>query len=156
MREELIILGMAALPVVELRGAIPLALHLFQWSPLRAMFWSMLGNYLPVIVLLWSLPLIARWLAAHLPWGHRWWQWLCLRTETRHAPRFRRWGALALVFFVAVPLPFTGAWTGALAAYLFGVPKRWALFLIGVGITLAALLVTAVALGILPALQFLL
>jgi len=55
---------------------------------------------------------------------------------------------VALAIFVGIPLPLTGSWSGALAAFLFGIPKRVALVSISVGVCIAAGIVTLVDLGI--------
>ncbi len=46
------------------------------------------------------------------------------RARARARPYMERWGLLGLALFVAIPLPATGVWTGALAAHLLGVPRR--------------------------------
>ena len=51
------------------------------------------------------------------------------------------------MFFVAIPLPVTGAWTGAVAAWLFGVKKKEALLFISFGVVIAGVLVTLISLG---------
>ena len=73
--------------------------------------------------------------------------------ENRRIP----WGAcLALLAFVAVPLPGTGAWTGSLIAATFGMQKRYAFPCITVGVLMAGVLVTLISYGVLSALAFLL
>ena len=52
------------------------------------------------------------------------------------------------MIFVAIPLPFTGAWTGALCAFVFGIPFRKALIAIAGGVIIAGLIVTLTTLGI--------
>ena len=75
----------------------------------------------------------------------RWWFDQTLR---RKRTLIERWGALALVLFVAIPLPFTGPWSGALVAYLFEIPFKYALPLIGLGILIYGCLVLGVSLGV--------
>jgi len=53
-----------------------------------------------------------------------------------------KWGKLALVIFVAIPLPLTGAWTGSLAAFLFGFKKKEAFWLIVLGVLIAGIIVS--------------
>ena len=66
---------------------------------------------------------------------------LYARTRRRHTNWFLRLQDLALVALVAIPLPLTGGWTGALAAYVFGVPFRRAIWLITLGVAIAGALV---------------
>jgi uncharacterized membrane protein len=60
--------------------------------------------------------------------------------------KVRQYGAPGLIIFVAIPLPVTGAWTGALAAYLFGIEFRRSMAAIAVGVLIAGLIVAAVCL----------
>ena len=77
----------------------------------------------------------------------RLWEWRTERVRSAHADRIRRYGALALILIVAVPLPLTGAWTGSLAAWLFQIPVRVALPAIAAGVVVAGIIVTAVVLA---------
>lgn len=142
------VLLVAAAPLIELRGAIPLALFQYQFDPLPAFGLAVIGNLLPVAPLLLGLNALMRF--AHrfpiLAQGLAWW---AKRTQRRQASSFERLGAVALVLFVAIPLPATGAWSGCLAAVLFGVPFWVAFPLIALGIVLAGILITLGSLGLL-------
>jgi len=59
-----------------------------------------------------------------------------------------RYGPWGLALFVAVPLPVTGAWTGAAAAYVFGIPFRRSLPAIVAGVLLAGIVVTLAVRGV--------
>jgi uncharacterized membrane protein len=74
----------------------------------------------------------------------RFFTWLFSRTRRKHSRSFERWRDLALCFFVAIPLPGTGAWSGALAAFVFGVPFRRAMVAITCGVLIAGVVVTLV------------
>ncbi|MCK4805823.1 MAG: small multi-drug export protein, partial [Candidatus Pacebacteria bacterium] len=75
--------------------------------------------------------------------------WLFERTRKKTENSFNKWGKWALVVFVAIPLPFTGVWTGSIAAFLFGVKYKNAFWLISLGALLAGILVmTLTLLGI--------
>jgi len=141
-------MGVAALPISELRGAIPLALVQYQMPPAWAYGLSVTGNLIPVALLLPVLAVFVQGLSRFEIFT-KLFEWLFARTRRRFSAHYARWGAIALVIFVAVPLPMTGAWTGCLMAYLFGIPFRYALPLIGLGVMIAGLLVTLSTLGIL-------
>ncbi len=146
---QLITFLIAMLPISELRGAIPVALvvyHLPWWS---AYFWAVLGNVLVVFFVLKFLDLFTQFLTNRSNFCQILFSWLFKRTRRQYSSRFERLGILALVTFVAIPLPMTGGWTGAIAAYIFGVPFYKAFFLISIGIIIAGLFVTLVTLGIL-------
>lgn len=141
-------MGVAALPISELRGAIPLALVHYQMSPLAAYLLGVVGNLVPVAFLLLLLESLVR-LLGRVQVFREVFHWLFARTRRRFSAQFARWGAVALVAFVAVPLPLTGAWTGCLVAFLFGIPFRQAFSLIGLGVAIAGLIVMLSTLGIL-------
>jgi uncharacterized membrane protein len=142
------VMAVAALPVSELRGAIPLALLGYHMPPVVAYGLAVVGNMIPVVLVLPSLALLVHVLGQVEVFA-RVFRWLFARTRRRFSGPYARWGAVALVAFVALPLPMTGAWTGCLIAYLFGIPYRQSLLLIGLGVMIAGLIVTLSTLGIL-------
>ena len=135
----LVVLTTAATPVVELRGAIPVGLAL-GLTPWQAWVWSVLGNLLPVPALLLGTRTGLGWLG-RLPWVHKRIRVWGERSSSRLATQVRRWGLLGLAVFVAIPLPGTGAWTGAVAASLLGIKPGPALAAIALGVAVAGLLV---------------
>jgi uncharacterized membrane protein len=141
----------AMLPISELRGAIPLALGFYHWPIWQAFLISIIGNLIPVVLILLFLDPIAQFLSRHFKICNKFFNWLFTRTRQKHSAKFERWGALALISFVAIPLPFTGAWTGALVAFLFGVKFKQALGLIILGVLIAGIIVTAVSVGAMQA-----
>jgi len=141
----LLILGVSAAPVAELRGGIPLAIS--QGCPACvAYLLAVLGNLLVVPILFAGLrygeELLLRWRPTRALLG-----WLFARTR-RKGRLIERAGPVALVLLVAIPLPGTGAWTGAIAARLFGIPIRKALPWIGLGVLIAGIVVLLVSLGL--------
>lgn len=144
MLNELIIFFTAALPLSELRGAIPLAILKFGFSPYKALGLSLMGNILPVLPLLLGLEKIAEYLSHKFYWFNRFFNWLFERARIKHSEHFTYWGDLALFIFVAIPLPLTGAYSGAVAAFVFGVPLKHAFWSIVLGVLAAGLVVTAI------------
>lgn len=152
--EVLLVLGVAALPVSELRGAIPLALVHYGMSPPAAYALGVVGNLLPVLPLLLVLGRLLQALSRiPWPWVQKPLHWWLHTTQRRFRSAIARWGPWALVLIVAIPLPMTGAWTGCAVAALFGVPLRRAFLPIALGVLLAGLIVTLSTLGALSALQ---
>jgi len=148
MSAELVTLIISALPISELRGAIPIAIGVYKMSAISAFFWAVLGNIIPVIFILWLLEQISNFLSHRSYFFNRFFIWLFERTRQKHSKKFERWRDLALVILVAIPLPFTGAWTGSLAAFVFGVPIKRALPLIVLGILIAGVIVVCLTRGI--------
>lgn len=139
---ELAVVVVAALPVFELRGAVPLGMAL-GLDPARALLVAWIGNMIPIPFLLVLLDPVSRRLRRRVRL-QRVIDWTYARTEAKSGS-IRRYGWWGLVLFVAVPLPGTGAWTGALAASLLGYRTRSALVAIALGVALAGLVVTAVS-----------
>ncbi len=141
---ELITVIIAALPVSELRGAIPLALLTLKEPFLKVFFLSILGNLLPVIPLLLFLEPVSEKLRHFRLW-QSFFDRLFERTK-RKASLVEKYEALGLALFVAIPLPVTGAWTGCIAASLFKIKFRYAFLAICVGVVCAAVIVSVITL----------
>lgn len=137
----------AMTPVGELRAAIPLALGVYKMSPLSAFFWSVAGNIFVVFIILALIKPVSEFLSSHFRIFDRIIKYLFARTRRNFSSTQEKWGALALVVFVAIPFPATGGWSGALVAYLFGIPFWRALFLISTGVIIAGIIVLGVSLG---------
>ncbi|MFQ5796496.1 MAG: COG2426 family protein [Candidatus Bipolaricaulia bacterium] len=146
--DALAVILVSALPISELRGGIPLAIVHYDMTPISAYLLGITGNLIPVVLLLCYLERTAAWLSRS-PAFDRFLHWLFSYTRRRHQMKVARWGALALVVLVAIPLPATGAWTGSLVAFVFGVEFRYAFPLITLGVLIAGGIVTLSSVGIL-------
>jgi uncharacterized membrane protein len=143
---EAIAFIVSALPIAELRGGIPVASGLgMGWR--EAYLVCTAGNFVPVIPILFLFEPVAAFLRRWPPFD-RFLTRLFARTRKRSSV-VERYEAVGLVLFVAIPLPVTGAWTGALAAYLFGVRPRYAIPAIALGILIAGVVVTLATQGVL-------
>ena len=111
----------------------------FGWSWWQAFPIVVVGNILPIPFVLLFLPHAEKWLRNFKTWS-RVMDWLFEKTRKRADAKIRRYEHLGLLLFVAIPLPFTGAWTGALIAYLFDLKFTRSLVTIFVGVILAALI----------------
>jgi uncharacterized membrane protein len=137
----LITMGIGMLPVLEIRGALPFGIGVLGLSYAQAFFWSAAGNILIVGILLRWLDPVTKILMKHSKWFNRWLHKLFEKTRHKHTNAFNEAGAIFLVTFVAIPLPVTGAWTGCLIAFLFGV-RFWPAFsLISIGVLCAGTLI---------------
>lgn len=135
---------LAILPVVELRGALPVALLVYDLPPYLAVILAIIGNSLPIYPILIFLEFGAKHLRDRWSVADRFFNWLFERTRRKLEAKVDKYGVWALALFVAVPLPITGAWTGSIAAFIFGIPKRKALLSIGLGLIMAAAIVTLI------------
>ena len=130
------------LPVGELRASIPFALTVYKMPVFESYIFSVAGNMFPVLFLLAGLEKVSEYLIEKSPLAKKFFSWLFARTRHKFTGSYEKWGSLALVLFVAVPLPVTGAWTGSVAAYLFGIPRKKAFLLILAGVMIAGVVVT--------------
>lgn len=141
---ETLIALVAALPVFELRGAIPLGLYLRE-PLLKVVLLSIAGNILPVVPALLLLKPVSEKLRRFKLWA-RFFDWLFERARKK-AGVVEKYEALGLAIFVAIPFPATGAWTGCIVASLFKIRFRYAFFSIALGVIVAAAIVTALCLS---------
>jgi uncharacterized membrane protein len=137
--KEYTVIILGALPVSELRGAIPLALY--YGMPLSKAFWlSVLGNTIFVAPALFLFEPVSSRLRKFKPWA-RFFDWVFERTK-RNSDSIQKYEALGLAIFVAIPLPMTGAWSGVIAASLFKIRFRYAFIAIVAGVICAGLIVS--------------
>jgi len=136
----------STLPISEIRGAIPIALTIYKMPIIQAYIFAVLGNIIPTIFLLLYLgpfsEFLRRWQFFNI-----FFNWLFEKTR-RHEEKYEKYGALFLLFFVAVPLPITGAWTGCAAAFIFGIRFWYAFPTIIGGIMISGVIVSLTSLGI--------
>jgi uncharacterized membrane protein len=125
------------IPWWEGRYAITFAMLQFGWSWWQAFPVVVVGNMLPVPFILLFFRYVERFLR-RFPFWVRVMDWLFTRTRSRADAKITKYEHLGLLLFVAVPLPFTGAWTGALIAYLFDLQFSKSLLTILVGVVIAA------------------
>lgn len=144
---SLYIILYAMLPIAELRVAIPLGMLQYDMHWYHALGLSLLGNMIPVFFLLWLLPWLSRLLLSFPNPVGRFLTWRAERLRSTQGNRFKKYGALALIPFVAVPLPLTGAWTACLAVWAFDIPPKKALLLISIGVLIAGVIVTILTLS---------
>ena len=144
----LVVFLVSMVPIIELRGGL-IAAALLKMPVWSGVFWCMLGNMIPVpLILLFITPIFA-WLKKT-----KLFRPLVTKLEEKSMgksekiQKYQFWG---LVLFVGIPLPGTGAWTGSLIASLLGIRFRKALPAVYVGLVLACVIMCIISYGI-PAL----
>lgn len=155
--KDAIIVAISTLPIVELRGAIPVGHILFPDTDkstrlgrddlkrsARIFLWAVLGNMLPVPFILLLLGPVSA-LCMKIPIGKRFFDWLFARTRHKTAD-IEKYETLGLTIFVAIPLPATGAWTGAMAGWLLGMSFAHSMLSIFLGVLIAGVIMTALSL----------
>lgn len=148
--KELITFGLSMLPVSEIRGAVIYGLSAMGkdfLTQLQVYIISVIGNFLPVPVILWLFrPILKRLKKTRLLRKPS--LWLERRTKEK-AQRLAKISAGALFIFVAIPLPTTGAWTGAMIASLLDMRYKYSLPALLAGIMVSGLIVTLIMNGVL-------
>ena len=147
--KEMIVFVISMVPILELRGGL-LAASLLNIPIVRAIWYCVIGNIIPVpFILLLITPIFNRLKKTRL------FRPMVEKLESRalgkseQIERYEFWG---LALFVGVPLPGTGAWTGALIASLLGIRFRKAFPAIIMGIFIATIIMSIVSYGLLGAL----
>ena len=145
MKDILLTFLVAMVPVVELRGAIPFGVvrGLNLWTAIIA---SVLGNLVPVPFIILFIRRIFAWMRAHMPKLDGLVTRMEKKAETNRAAveKYAFWG---LAILVAIPLPGTGAWTGALVAAMMEMRLKRAFPAIVIGVVIAGVIVSVVTYG---------
>ena len=142
---EVLTFAAAMVPVMELRGAIPLGVAA-GLPPAEAAAVAVAGNLVPVPLIMLLARRVFDWLRGTRFFGPKI-VWLERRAHLK-GRLVRKYRLLGLVILVGVPLPGTGAWTGALVASLLDVRMRHALPAVFLGLVIAASITTAVTMGL--------
>ncbi|MDR2151177.1 MAG: small multi-drug export protein [Spirochaetaceae bacterium] len=128
------------LPISELRGAIPVALA--QGMPWYYAYpLASLCNVL-VVPVCWLFLSTLHQSLLRFSWYQKIFNRFVARTRKKLAGPIEKWGAIAIAFFIAIPLPLTGVWTGTLGAWLCGVPKGQTFLAAALGVVLSGALVS--------------
>ena len=136
---ELTVLITAAMPIIELRGAIPVGMSLGM-SPVHATVISFIGSMIPVPFILFTIRPIFNYLKKTRLFKklvHK----LTDRSLNNNGGKIQKYGAWGLMLIVAIPLPGTGVWSGSLAAALLDMRFKWAFPAIFLGNLIAAMAV---------------
>lgn len=137
--DEFVVFSLATLPVLELRGAIPVG-YWMRLKPVILTVLSILGNMVPVPFIILYLKRLASFLAARSPTASRFLDLLFKNAKEKAGP-VEEFQWLGLMLFVAVPFPGTGAWSGAIIASILDMPFWSAVSANFVGVVFAGLLV---------------
>ena len=134
------------LPAVELRGSIPLAIASYKLPVIPSTIVITIANILitPLVFLLYDLFI---WISHKIPFLDRFVKNYLTNLQKRAQPYMDKYGFWGLMIFVAIPLPGTGAYSGSLAALIFGMNKMKAFVSISLGVILAGIIIALVTTG---------
>ena len=131
-------------PILECRLGMFTAIVLLQMNPFVGFLISFLGNIIPIPFIL----LLINWIFEILkkvPGLNKIVYWLEEKTLKKR-DKIDKYGVWGLLLFVAIPLPGTGGWTGALLASLLHLDKKKSFGVIAVGVFIAGLIITILSL----------
>ena len=136
--KELMVIFIAAMPLTELRGAIPIGISIGM-HPFHATILGIIGSLIPVPLLLIFIRPVFMYFR-QLGYFKKTLDKIVQRT-LRKSSKIKKYSAVGLVVFVALPLPTTGVWSGCLAAILFNIPFKYAFPAISLGTILSGLII---------------
>ena len=156
MKNILILFGITMIPAFELRASIPYgvlsgSLELPFGITVQGMGLPWLWVFVVCVIsnailgtILYPFIDIIICMLERIPLIGRFWRGMVERTQRRIHPYVERWGMLGVALFIAVPLPGSGSYSGALGAYLLGMSYRRFILANAIGVTIAGIAVTAV------------
>lgn len=143
---ELTVLLTAALPVIELRGAIPVGISL-GLTPIHATILSFIGSMIPVPFILFTIRPIFNYLKTTRTFKklvHK----ITDKSMNNNSGKIQKYGVWGLILIVAIPIPGTGVWSGSLVAALLNIRFKWAFPAILVGNLIAGILIMLLSNGV--------
>ncbi len=150
-----IIIGMV--PIIELRGAIPIAVGFFHLSYIEAFILSFIGNIIPIYF-------IVKYIRPLFDFFGRWkpfkviidWATNKATKKIEESEKLQNFTALGLFLFVAIPIPGTGAWVGSLIANFLDLSPKKAIPPLVLGVLTAGVIVLALTASANGGIQYLL
>lgn len=143
---------LSMVPVLELRAAIPVGATLgLEWVANYLI--CVIGNMIPVPIILLFVRHVLEWMKK-IPHLDKIALWVENKAQ-KNTPKVQKYASLGLLIFVALPLPGTGAWTGALVAAMLDMRMKYAIPSIFCGVLIAGLIMSLASYGLVSFLTFL-
>ena len=140
------VLFVSAVPILELRGAIPYGVTTQNLPLLNVLIASIIGNMLPVPIIILFVRPVFEWMRKKNKWMRR----IVEKMEAKAANKseiIRKYEMLGLFILVAIPLPGTGAWTGSLVAAMLDMRIKHAVPMIFLGVVAAGVVISIITFG---------
>ncbi len=141
----LVVVFISSLPIFELRGGIPIAINVFDMNIYYSYILCIIGNLIPIIPILLFLEFLYKFFS----------KWRLTKKifdkiydhTASKSKQIEKYKFLGLILFVAIPLPVTGAWTGAIASVIFNIKFLHAFWGITIGVLIAGIIVTILSIS---------
>ena len=140
-----IIFVISLMPILELRGGL-IAASLLKVPALQAYIICMIGNLIPIPLILWFLDSVFDFMKKHHILTK--FIYFCERKGNEKKDKIERLGFLGLILFVGIPLPGTGAWTGCLIATILRMDKKKALLAEIIGVIMSRFIMLFLSFGV--------
>ena len=140
MNDYLQVILMSAIPVIESRGSIPYGVVVLNLPWQNVALVSILANFLITLPVIYFLEPISTYLSKFKLFAN-FFEWFFERSR-RKGSIVDKLKILGLVIFIGIPLPITGAWTGCVAAHLFGLSRRDTFIGAFFGVVISVIIIT--------------
>lgn len=148
--------GLSMVPVSELRGAIPLGIIAYGFEWYECFVLCCIGNLIPVPFILLLIKKVIKWMGgSSIELFKKVSLWIQNKAD-KNKDKVNRYGIFGLILFVAIPLPMTGAWTGALVAAVTNMKFGRAVLCCVIGVLIAGTVITLISTGALSAFEWML
>ena len=144
--KQLLVFIISLMPILELRGGL-LAASLLGLDPIPSYIISVLGNIIPIPLILWFMASILKWMKGRKKLK-KIALWLDKKVE-KNRSKIEKYGFWGLVLFVGIPLPGTGAWTGCLVASVLEMDKKKSFLAAMLGVIMASIIMMFLSFGLL-------
>lgn len=146
---RLAVFFISMIPVLEIRGALPIAIISFHLPVWQALILTIVGNMVPITIILFAADRFHRWVSTHAGFLGRNWVKYLDHLQEKFSHKYQKYGLVILMLLAAgLPVPIIGGYTAAAAAFVFGVPinKSWPYLFAGV--VLSGLVTAAITVGV--------
>ncbi len=154
LKKYLIIFFVSMVPLIELRGAMPVAAG-FGLPTIQSFIVCVIGNMLPVPIIFWFARRVLMW-GRDKRFIGKFFTWCIEKGEKGGRKLMEKTGGgvyIALLLFVGIPLPGTGAWTGTLAASFLDLDWKKSAIAVMCGVMLAGVIMALASYGLLGAIS---
>jgi len=135
---------MSMTPIGELRLAIPVGILVYKLPVWKVFILAIIGNSIPPLIVLILAGKFHSWISKKSGYFAAKWIKTLNRAQEKFERDYKKYGLIGLMVFIGIPVPWTGAYTASLAAFVFGIrfKSAWPYFL--AGISIAAVITTLV------------
>lgn len=146
--KEIIVFLISMMPVLELRGGL-IAASLLRLPPWKSYIICIIGNLIPIPLILWLIKsVLHRMEKSSVSFFKAFAKWLHQKVQ-KNKKGIETYGFWGLVFFVGIPLPGTGAWTGSMIAAVLDMDRKKTFFAVFLGVFFASIIMMLISFGLL-------